>query len=130
MTNMMCGMNSLYGGGEGRRAKVPRIQREIDAEYRAMPFRAGPHKEEAKPCTCFMDLTIGGAPAGRLVFKLDTARTPKTAKNFRGLCTGEFGTGRRLHSLDRSLGPAHVKTLKKATSYLNRQRACALLLLF
>jgi len=31
-------------------------------------------------------------PAGRVVFELFTDLTPKTAENFRGLCTGEYGS--------------------------------------
>jgi peptidylprolyl isomerase len=41
----------------------------------------------------FFDITIGDAPAGRLVFELFADVTPKTAENFRALCTGEKGTG-------------------------------------
>ncbi|KAK0581952.1 hypothetical protein LWI29_019907 [Acer saccharum] len=42
----------------------------------------------------FFDLTIGGAPAGRVVMELYADTTPKTAENFRALCTGEKGTGK------------------------------------
>eukprot|EP00005_Dracoamoeba_jomungandri_P005070 CAMPEP_0174258592 /NCGR_PEP_ID=MMETSP0439-20130205/7564_1 /TAXON_ID=0 /ORGANISM="Stereomyxa ramosa, Strain Chinc5" /LENGTH=169 /DNA_ID=CAMNT_0015342163 /DNA_START=43 /DNA_END=552 /DNA_ORIENTATION=+ len=42
----------------------------------------------------FFDITIGGAPAGRIVMDLFTNETPKTCENFRALCTGEKGTGR------------------------------------
>jgi peptidylprolyl isomerase len=42
----------------------------------------------------FFDITIGGAPAGRIVFELFADVTPKTAENFRALCTGEKGVGR------------------------------------
>jgi peptidylprolyl isomerase len=41
----------------------------------------------------FFDITIGGAPAGRIVFELFADVVPKTAENFRALCTGEKGTG-------------------------------------
>jgi peptidylprolyl isomerase len=41
----------------------------------------------------FFDITIGDAPAGRLTFELFADVTPKTAENFRALCTGEKGTG-------------------------------------
>ncbi|KAF8606975.1 peptidyl-prolyl cis-trans isomerase [Ceratobasidium sp. AG-I] len=41
----------------------------------------------------FFDVTIGGAPAGRIVFKLYDDVVPKTAENFRALCTGEKGVG-------------------------------------
>jgi len=39
----------------------------------------------------FFDLTIGGQPAGRVVFELYSDVVPKTAENFRCLCTGEKG---------------------------------------
>ena len=42
----------------------------------------------------FFDITIGGAPAGRIEFELFADSTPKTAENFRALCTGEKGIGR------------------------------------
>ncbi|CAA7028323.1 unnamed protein product [Microthlaspi erraticum] len=42
----------------------------------------------------FFDMTIDGQPAGRIVMELYTDKTPKTADNFRALCTGEKGVGR------------------------------------
>merc|ERR1712070_948178 len=41
----------------------------------------------------FFDMTIGGAPAGRIEMTLRADVVPKTAENFRALCTGEKGTG-------------------------------------
>merc|ERR1712146_181917 len=41
----------------------------------------------------FFDMTIGGAPAGRIEMTLRAHVVPKTAENFRALCTGEKGTG-------------------------------------
>lgn len=40
---------------------------------------------------CFFDMTIGGAPSGKIVFKLYDDIVPRTARNFRQLCTGEGG---------------------------------------
>jgi peptidyl-prolyl isomerase D len=48
----------------------------------------------------FFDITIGGTKAGRVVFQLYDDVVPKTADNFRALCTGEKGigkTGKPLH---------------------------------
>merc|ERR1712138_292235 len=42
----------------------------------------------------FFDITIGGAPAGRIGMELFADVVPKTAENFRALCTGEKGTGK------------------------------------
>merc|ERR1719504_174739 len=42
----------------------------------------------------FFDMTIGGAPAGRIEFELFADVTPKCAENFRALCTGEKGVGK------------------------------------
>ena len=41
----------------------------------------------------FFDMTIGGAPAGRIEMTLRADVVPKTAENFRALCTGEKGMG-------------------------------------
>merc|ERR1711912_73205 len=42
----------------------------------------------------FFDMTIGGAAAGRITMELRADVAPKTAENFRALCTGEKGTGK------------------------------------
>jgi hypothetical protein len=42
----------------------------------------------------FFDITIGGAPAGRIEMTLRADVVPRTAENFRALCTGEKGTGK------------------------------------
>lgn len=41
----------------------------------------------------FFDILIGKTKAGRVVMELFRDKTPKTAENFRALCTGEKGIG-------------------------------------
>jgi cyclophilin family peptidyl-prolyl cis-trans isomerase len=43
----------------------------------------------------FFDMTVGGAPAGRIMMELYANEVPKTMENFRALCT----SWRRLHDV-------------------------------
>lgn len=59
-------------------------------------------KNEGVRKRTFFDITLGGLPAGRIVFELYADTAPKTAENFRALCTGEIETpgkvtGKHLH---------------------------------
>jgi peptidyl-prolyl isomerase D len=49
--------------------------------------------DSAKRTRVWFDITIGGVEAGRVVFELYNDIVPKTAENFRTLCTGEKGKG-------------------------------------
>ncbi|VVT51672.1 uncharacterized protein SAPINGB_P003174 [Magnusiomyces paraingens] len=42
----------------------------------------------------FFDITIGGEIKGKVIFELFNDIVPKTAENFRALCTGEKGVGK------------------------------------
>ena len=53
----------------------------------------------------FFDITVGGKASGRIVMELFADVVPKTAENFRSLCTGEKGIGK-------SGKPLHFKGCK------------------
>jgi peptidylprolyl isomerase len=50
-------------------------------------------KKMARP-KVFFDVTIAGKPTGRITMELYSDITPRTAENFRCLCTGEKGIGK------------------------------------
>lgn len=52
--------------------------------------------EDSKPTRprVFFDVSLGGKPAGRIAMELYSDLVPKTAENFRCLCTGEKGVGK------------------------------------
>lgn len=41
----------------------------------------------------FFEISIDGVSAGKIVMELEADKVPKTAENFRALCTGEKGFG-------------------------------------
>ena len=49
----------------------------------------------------FFEVSAGGNPLGKIVFELFNDVTPKTAENFRALCTGEKGYGYKGSSFHR-----------------------------
>merc|ERR1712232_529093 len=57
------------------------------------PHTNFPRQQANMSVKVFFDMTIGGSAAGRIVMTLRDDVVPKTAENFRALCTGEKGFG-------------------------------------
>uniref|UniRef100_A0A8C5R0Y3 Peptidyl-prolyl cis-trans isomerase n=1 Tax=Leptobrachium leishanense TaxID=445787 RepID=A0A8C5R0Y3_9ANUR len=55
-------------------------------------FRAASSCSKSNP-RVYMDMVADGQPLGRVTFELRADVVPKTAENFRALCTGEKGFG-------------------------------------
>lgn len=52
-------------------------------------------RDELDDPRVFFDISIAGEEAGRIVMTLYADAVPRTAENFRALCTGEAGVGRK-----------------------------------
>jgi len=63
-------------------------------QFSAVAAQSVSKSKMARP-RVFFDVTMGGKPAGRIVIELFSETTPKTAENFRALCTGEKGVGKQ-----------------------------------
>ena len=84
-----------------RRATARCSQRAATSGPRPPPQRSARHTQNMqkirrdrrppKRAQVFFDMSIGGQPAGRIEMTLRADVVPKTAENFRCLCTGEKG---------------------------------------
>lgn len=70
-------------------AVLARPSRALAAETYRPPVKPNPANPKV-----FFDITLDGKPAGKIVFELFADAVPKTAENFRALCTGEKGKGK------------------------------------
>ena len=61
-----------------------------DANAASIDVLSSPPKVTSR---CYLDISVGGAKAGRIVVDLFGELVPKTAENFRQLCSGEAGFG-------------------------------------
>lgn len=60
----------------------------------AKPPTMASSSSTSKRSRVYFDITIGATPTGRVIFELYDDIVPKTASNFRCLCTGEKGEGK------------------------------------
>jgi len=70
------------------------IKQIADSVPSAMNVIVSTLEKELKNPTVFFDISIDGNASGRITFELFADVVPKTAENFRCLCTGERGKGR------------------------------------
>ncbi|ORM39880.1 Kinesin-like protein KIF19 [Babesia sp. Xinjiang] len=67
----------------------------------------------------FLDISIGGRNAGRMIFELFMDKLPYTCENFRALCTGETGLGYYLRPRWYKDTPIHRIVSGFVSGYIN-----------
>lgn len=72
----------------------------------------------------FFDISINGMSAGRVTFKLYYDKTPKTAENFRALCTGERGERGRGERERRLTDDMHTETFSTRAQEGTQRPVC------
>ncbi|EFJ19633.1 hypothetical protein SELMODRAFT_233315 [Selaginella moellendorffii] len=68
---------------------------------------------------CYLDISAAGESLGRLVIELRKDVVPRTAENFRGLCTGEYGACYRGSSIHRIV-PGYVAQARDLDLYCGK----------
>ena len=88
------------GGGTGSKPSkekssnpLPEQKEEIDQQPVDNEDTKDQEPEENKLPRCYFDMTVNDEISGRIVMELRSDVVPKTAENFRALCTGEKGFG-------------------------------------
>ena len=78
-----CAAAEAAAEGEEKRLASRMAARMVRAVAPAAAVRAN--------CRVWLDVSVDGAAAGRVVIELFSDEVPRAAENFRALCTGEFG---------------------------------------
>lgn len=79
----------MYGNIFGKSGGLYAEKKVVVSEF---TIPAAPISDNPK---VFFDITVGEGEARRIVFELFANVVPKTAENFRALCTGEKGVGKK-----------------------------------
>ncbi|ESZ90424.1 peptidyl-prolyl cis-trans isomerase [Sclerotinia borealis F-4128] len=74
-------------------SSFPFIESSSSSPATSSNTEASTKSQDISSKNCFFDITVDSAPAGRITFKLHDEITPRTARNFRELCTGQHGFG-------------------------------------
>ena len=74
-------------------APVPEQKEEIAEHPTENDNNGEQESEENRLPRCYFDMTVDDKDIGRIVMELRSDVVPKTAENFRALCTGEKGFG-------------------------------------
>lgn len=89
-----CGELELKKPAEKRKAEEP-LASPTEKRAASTPTSSSASSSSADDkCRVFFSITIGGHRAGKIVMKLFHKTVPKTAANFKALCTGEKGVGK------------------------------------
>lgn len=100
------------------------------SDFSIFIFLLYPSLRETSIDLVYFDMEVGGEDAGRITFELRADVAPKTAENFRQLCTGEAGFGYKDSTFRKSsilIRPNEAKFdifQRLLTSYMHFFRSC------
>jgi len=86
-------IDALVNNVEGARTFITTYERPVSNRNTNRTTPDSGATETSSNPRVFFDIEIGNQPAGRIVMELFADVVPRTAENFRALCTGEMGMG-------------------------------------